>query len=471
MTAVNLVTERQILAGSRHGSRSTSSRRRLVFVLLAFAHAMACRLIHDQVLAQSGVFEYMGLHWIPANMGVELLFLALAVAPALLFVPVELKRASDLLLIIIYGTVYVPATALFPNVTVNDTGEALLLTGLCLFGLYLTTRLARFEPGGGGAGFGMADNRYDLMLFCAAGAVIASYLAFVPIQVVEFDLTRVYEYRAAFGDQMSKLSPIMLYVFVNAALALSPMMIVRGLTRKNYLMVGLAFALAFYTFAVTSYRSLLFVAGFVAALTYLIRLKIPPAVSIFGFFVAVAAGTVALDALTHAAIPTNTFSIHYRLFGNSATITSAYLDLFSSHPKFYYSQSFLRFLIRPPTDIPYPLLVGHEISTVENVWANGNMVADAFANLGYAGVLLTFVVLGLFLAAFNFVSQAKDKTIAALTLAAPGFYLSNGGLQSAVLSGGLGVTVLLILLYPTAGLTFTSRFRQAQAEPADAPGA
>lgn len=457
MTATNLTAESGILPSSRPTSRRAEGRGRLVFVLLAFMHALVCRLIHEKVLADAGVFEYMGLRWLDAGLPQELLFLALAVAPAILFIPVQLRRSSDLLLIIVYGAVYVPVTALFPNVASSDMGDALLLTLTTLLGLYLATALARIEPGGSGAQVGLQDNRYDLLLFGAATAVIASYLAFVPIQVVELDFTRVYEFRATFGDQMSKLSPILLYVFVNSALALSPMMIVRGITRRNYLMVAVAFGLAYYTFAVTSYRSLLFVALFVAALTYLIRFRIAPAISIFGFFVGIAAAVVLLDMLSKSAIPTNTFSIHYRLFGNSATITSAYLDLFTSHPKFYYSQSFLRFLIRPPTDIPYPLIVGREISSVENVWANGNMVADAFANLGYVGVLITFVALGLFLALFNFVAVAKDPMVAALTLAAPGFYLSNGGLQSAVLSGGLGVTVLLVLLYPNAQLAFKRR--------------
>ncbi len=457
MTATNFTAQSRILNDSRHTSRRAEFARRLVFVLLAFLHALVCRLIQEKVLADSGVFEYMGLRWLNAGLPQELLFMALAVAPAVLFIPVQLQRSSDLLLIIVYGAVYVPATALFPNVASSDLGDALLLTLVTLLGLYLATALARIEPGGSGARIGLQDNRFDLLLFGAATAVIASYMAFVPIQVIELDFTRVYEFRATFGDQMSKLSPILLYVFVNTALALSPMMIVRGITRRNYLMVAVAFGLAYYTFAVTSYRSLLFVALFVAALTYLIRLRIPPAISIFGFFVGIAGAVVLLDVLSKSAVPTNTFSIHYRLFGNSATITSAYLDLFTSHPKFYYSQSFLRFLIRPPTDIPYPLLVGHEISSVQDVWANGNMVADAFANLGYIGVLFTFVALGLFLALFNYVALAKDPVVAALTLAAPGFYLSNGGLQSAVLSGGLGVTVLLVLLYPNAQFTFKRR--------------
>jgi hypothetical protein len=430
--------------------RRREGRRRLVFVLLALAHALICRFIQDKVLAESGVFEYMGLHWMPANLAQELVFLILAVAPALLFIPVRLARGSDLLLIILYGAVYVPTTALFPNVVSGGVTPAFWLTMVCFVGLYLAATLARLEPGGAGGRIAMADNRYDLLLFGAALAVIASYLAFVPIQVIELDLTRVYEFRAAFGDQMSKLSPILLYVFVNSALALSPIMIVRGILRKNWPMVLLAFGLTYYTFAVTSYRSMLFVAAFVAALTVLSRTRIPVAISVFGFFVGVAVGVMSLDALAHSDVPANTFAVHYRLFGNSATITSAYLDIFSSHPKFYYSQSFLRLFIRPPTEIPYPLLVGHEISSVQNVWANGNIVADAFANLGYVGVLLTFVALGLFLCGYNYVTLAKDRVVAALTLVAPGFYLSNGGLQSAVLSGGLGVTVLLMLIYPAS---------------------
>ncbi|MBS0408715.1 MAG: hypothetical protein JSR86_02285 [Proteobacteria bacterium] len=448
MTVSSALAPASFASAAHARPRRREGRRRLLFVLLALGHALICRFIQDQVLAQSGVFEYMGLHWLPANLAQELVFLVLAVAPALLFIPVRLTRGSDLLLIIIYGTVFVPTTALFPNVVSGGVTPALWLTLVSFAGLWLAAALARLEPGGMGWRLAMADNRYDLLLFGAAAAVIASYLAFVPIQVIELDLTRVYEFRAAFGDQMSKLSPILLYVFVNSALALSPIMIVRGILRRNWAMVLLAFGLTYYTFAVTSYRSMLFVALFVAALTVLSRTRISVAISIFGFFVAVAVAVVGLDALSHADVPANTFAIHYRLFGNSATITSAYLDIFSSHPKFYYSQSFMRLFIRPPTEIPYPLLVGHEISTVQNVWANGNMVADAFANLGYAGVLLTLAALGVFLCAYNHLTLAKDRVVAALTLVAPGFYLSNGGLQSAVLSGGLGVTVLLMLVYP-----------------------
>ncbi len=461
MTAIQVLSETRVTAASRSISRRTEMRRRVVFSLLALGHALICRLIHEKVLTDSGVFEYMGLRWMSADIVQELLFLGLAVAPAF-FIPMRLTRTSDLLLIVIYGAVYVPATALFPNIYTGDPGAPFLLTVLSMAGLYIATVMSRLGAQARGVQLGLNDNRYDLMLMSAAIMVVASYVAFVPVQVLTLDFTRLYEFRASFGDQMAKMSPILLYVFVNSALALCPMMIARGLSRKNYMMVGLAVFLAAYTFLVTSYRSLLFIALFVAALTFLVRTRIPPAISIFGFFIGIAIAVVGLDAIAGGEVPVNTFTLHYRLFGNSATITAAYLDLFSHFPKFYYSQSFLSPFIRPPTTIPYPLMVGQEISSVENVWANGNLVADAYANLGYFGVILAYAALGLALMLINASSAAKDLRVAALSLIGPGFYLTNAGLQSAVLSGGLGVTVLLIVLYPKSPAP-TVRLR-AQAE-------
>jgi hypothetical protein len=449
MTAHTLISEGEVLRAGRARGRRAEIRRRLLFSTLVAAHALACRLIQDKVLAGSGVFDYMGLHWFAAPMLQELVFFALAIVPAATFIPMRLARPGDLLLIIVYTGVFVPATALFPNVTETGLWDSLLFTLVSMAGLYAATVLSRMKITGAGLRWGMQAGNFDLLLYAAAGLVITAYLAFVPVLVLELDVTRVYEFRANFTDQQAKMSPLLLYAFVNSALALSPIMIVRGLLLRKWLMVVVAFALAYYTFVVTSYRSLLFVSAFVAALTFLMRLRVPIGVSIVALFVVVAIAVVAIDAIGRDPIPTQTFALHYRLFGNAATITSGYLGVFSHYPKFYFSQSFLHFLITPPTDTPYPLLVGAQITDVPGDWANGNILADAFANLGLVGILAICAALGLILALYNHLSLAKDRTVAALALGAPAFYLNNGGLQSAVLSGGLAVLILLIVLYPT----------------------
>jgi hypothetical protein len=452
MTAIETSHENRIRGRTRPDTRWSPNRQRVLFGILALTHAIVCRLIEQKVLVDSGLFESAGLHWFQAGIIPQIGFLVLAAAPALTFLPVRMTRSSDPLLIIFYGTVFVPATALFPNTTSIGLGTALMLTLVSMAGLYLANSLSRVSLGQAGLGvkIGLSQSGYDLMLYAAAILVMLSYRIFVPTQVLELDAARLYEYRAAFTDQATKLPPVLLYVFVNSALALSPMMIVRGIIKRKWVMVGLAFAVAYYTFLVTSYRALIFVAFFVAVLTYVLRLRVPAGISIFAAFLGIAGTVVLLDTLSGARIPVQTFTFHYRLFGNAATVTNAYLELFSSHQKFYFSQSFLHFLITPPTDTPYPLLVGAVISDVVGNWANGNMVADAFANLGYPGVLLAYMALGMILALYNYIALAKDRMVAALTLAAPGFYLNNGGLQSAVLSGGLGVMMLLVIAYPPA---------------------
>jgi hypothetical protein len=225
-------------------------------------------------------------------------------------------------------------------------------------------------------------------------------------------------------------------------------MVARGLYHRRWAMVSLALLLAYLTFVTTSLRSMLFSVAFVGVVTVLTMWKRPPAVSLFMFVLGIAVVCITLDAVLPGVLPTMSYDLHYRLFGNAALLSEAYHFYFDGGPKIYFSQSFLSPFVEPTVWAPYQVLIGESVSDVAGNHANGNFVADAFANVGYVGVLLAYVVIAIIIVVYQRLAVGKHLQVAALGLVGPAFYLTNAGVHSAILSGGVTFSLVLMALYP-----------------------
>lgn len=420
---------------------------RVAFFLLALLHGLACRLLQEYAFAPVAIWAYMGVKWYEAPLWREMLALGLAALPAL-FVPMRLSRAGDLAILILYGIVFVPSVAMQPNFSLAPLSSQLLYTMTSMAGLAILCRMTRLDFSRLRPVSGLSSQSFDLLLYVGATVILIMYAVFSPIRTLVLDLSVLYESRSDFFASANKMPVFMNYLFVNASLSLAPLMVARGLYHRRWTMVGLALVLAYLTFVTTSLRSMLFSVAFVGVVTVLTMWKRPPAVSLFVFFLGIAIICVVLDALLPGYLPTLSYDLHYRLFGNAALLSEAYHSYFDGQPKVYFSQSFLRSFIESTAWAPYQVLIGEAVSDVAGNHANGNFVADAFANVGYVGILLTYGLIGVIITFYQRLAANKHLQVAALGLVGPAFYLTNAGLHSAILSGGVMFSLMLIALYP-----------------------
>ena len=420
---------------------------RLIFFALAILHGLACRLLQEFAFAPVSIWAYMGVKWYEAPLWREVLALALAALPAF-FVPMRLSRAGDLAILILYGIVFVPTVAMQPNFSLAPLSSQLTYTFTSMGGLaalcWITrANFSRFRPISG-----MTPQAFDILLYVAAGATLIMYAVFSPIRSLVLDLSILYESRADYFSAAASMPVFMNYLFVNASLSLAPLMVARGLYHRRWSMVGLALVLAYLTFVTTSLRSMIFSVAFVGVVTVLTMWKRPPGVSLFMFFLGIAVACITLDAVLPGALPTMSYDLHYRLFGNAALLSDAYHFYFDGAPKVYFSQSFLSPFIERTAWAPYQVLIGESVSDVAGNHANGNFVADAFANVGYVGVFLAYVLIAAIIVFYQRLAVHKHLQVAALGLVGPAFYLTNAGVHSAILSGGVTFSLVLIALYP-----------------------
>lgn len=79
---------------------------------------------------------------------------------------------------------------------------------------------------------------------------------------------------------------------------------------------------------------------------------------------------------------------------------------------------------------------------------NANLWVDGYANLGFLGVILVAFALGLALTVADDWAEGSDPRLAALLVVGPTIGLTNGSLTTVLLSGGMGLALLLIGIAP-----------------------
>ena len=108
---------------------------RLMLFMVACVFAGLVHVVYVDVFAASGNYDYMGVRVLPASAVTQLLFLGLAVLPSL-WLPVHMRRPSDVVQLFLYYAVHVTSCMLLPLVSMSPLLDQLL------FALAITAGLA-----------------------------------------------------------------------------------------------------------------------------------------------------------------------------------------------------------------------------------------------------------------------------------------------------------------------------------------
>jgi hypothetical protein len=131
-------------------------------------------------------------------------------------------------------------------------------------------------------------------------------------------------------------------------------------------------------------------------------------------------------------------------------LTAQYHDFFQNHPAVWLADTKpFKWFMHSPLDQEVMFAVTQRYSGSNVASSNAHFWAqEGIANFGLPGILLVSVLVGLALRGVDRICVDRDPCFAAIAFMFAGLNLSNAPLATTVLSGGLGLTALLVAMVP-----------------------
>lgn len=403
----------------------------------------------------SPLFGYYGHTYIgPRPWSVAILANLMASAPVF-FLPLTLKRASNMVLWILYAFVLIPTT-LFPFYSARVSNQSLLIFCLAvLAGLWLIARITRVRPVRL-RGIRIPSN----VLWSGVVAISVAVYGYLSLRfnlsLQIGSLVDVYDTRAAYKEGLAAGSGIAAYLVGWQANVLNPLVIAFGLVRRRPGWIAAGTAAQILIFSFTGFKSVFFSAFFLFVLLILIKGERP----LIGFRLLTGLTTLILvvvlaDAITGSSTMTSIFV--RRLLVTPGQLSGYYLDFFSDQPLAHLGHSVLAPFFDYPYSVTPPNLIGQVYFGSVETSANAHIWADGFANFGLVGVVAFSSLLGAFLWLFDSAARHADLRVGVLLLGVPAFSLSNSALITTLMSHGMFLAFLVMLTFTASYFTVERR--------------
>ncbi|MHB9000936.1 MAG: hypothetical protein ACYC9N_15640, partial [Thermoanaerobaculia bacterium] len=138
-----------------------------------------------------------------------------------------------------------------------------------------------------------------------------------------------------------------------------------------------------------------------------------------------------------------------RRIAMTGVISTWYLQFFSTHEKARLGNSLLGWLTTYPYDRGIANIIGVIYLDNTEAHANGNFWADGFANFGFIGLVMWSLALAMVLWLIDCVAYRRDHFLSLAVLLMPAMALANVSLQTALLTHGIALGVLVVWMLPT----------------------
>jgi hypothetical protein len=144
------------------------------------------------------------------------------------------------------------------------------------------------------------------------------------------------------------------------------------------------------------------------------------------------------------------FLAFMRTFAVNGLMTAWYYDFFQRNPQTHFSHvTGVNWVLRYPYANPLGIEVGSFYSGNITADANGHFWAtDGLASFGLPGILLISVFCAFVFWVLDSVAEKHDPRLAALVISYAAYNLANIGIFTSLLSGGLGLLMLILYLMP-----------------------
>jgi hypothetical protein len=410
-------------------------------VLICVAYIAAFVLVYKWVIVP--VWGYEGFYS-KTTLARATAAWALAALPSL-WMPIKLRRPSQVVYWLLYLLVLVPA-CLVPIYALDDQSRGPLLLATCLVSVFALTGLVYCLP------LLPLRRRIHLESY-ELGAVLALLsISFYSLMVAVFgfhfhyvSFKDIYSVRAQFTNTLAQAPALVAYAINWQAWVINPFMMAVGLRsrRMSWVLAGAAGQFAIYS--ITGLRAMFFSAAFLLYLLWLTRSNKTFGGRLAATWTAIFTGAGALQFFGLGLIPE--LLVGVRMTALPGLLTGYYYEFFSSHPQVHLGHSIFKSFVTYPYAVEPPYLIGYTYfhSAID---ANANLWADAYANFGYIGIVCFTLLFAIVLWLYDSVAVDRDMRLAALVIGLPAFSLANGGLLTSLLSNGMALAMLLVYLAP-----------------------
>jgi O-antigen polymerase len=399
---------------------------------------------------------YFGFDYDPPGTSHLALAWFLSVAPSL-WMPMRLKRPSQLAYWVLYITVIIPSMFVPMYAGMNPvTGIAILMltlfTGFAVAGSSYLLPLFR-------VGLPKIPKQIFWMVLAAVAISLTLWLLIVfrgHLQLVSFGVA--YELRDAANDVAE--GSLVNYAFMLLSGAINPFLMGYGLyfKRRWLFFAGALGQILIYSVGGTKGSILSIV--FILIIYYILKIRKLPFAHIlsFGSLLLLAGTTFSIRFTGNGDVSffggIVQFVILMRTLSINGLLTAQYFDFFQHNPLTYLSHIHgVNWFVHYPYNNPIGQEIGLAYAGTTDLDATAHFWAtDGISGFGMPGILLISVVCAVVFWILDSVSKRHDPRLVALVTAYAAFNFANISIFTSLLSGGLALLIFFLYVLPKPGL-------------------
>lgn len=403
-------------------------------------------------------FDYMGLSYhAPSWMMLDLGWV-LALLPGF-WMPLRLSRPSQVPLWFIYLMLYIPSMFNPTYMALQPTAELIGLMSALALGMMILSISGFLPP---------IRLRFSLISPGLFWSVIAFVTIALDIWVIAIFHSRmhlvnfadVYDLRSE-ADEVSSGTGVD-YGLMTLSSVLDPLLMAYGLVSRRKWILLLGFLNQVMLYAAEGSKAVILSVLMIGGLYLIIGrsgrvfgLRIVATVCLLLAVLCVLARRSELNIFFQFAMSI----LFMRTFANGGYVTGAYSNFFHSHPLTYLSSvhGIDRF-VHYPYDRGLGLVMGQYEMGISDLDLNGHFwVSDGVAAFGPWGIVFISILCAMVLWALDSSAAKHEPVMGALLMAFITVNLTNVSLFTTLLSGGLGLLILILLLMPSTKLGSAKR--------------
>ena len=394
---------------------------------------------------QAPVYGYMGFYYVPPTPNERICMWIAGAAPAI-WLPISIRRPSQILYLLIYIFVYCPSIQMIfftQRQTASERISLILLLGVgfAISALCYAVPVKRIHA--------QRWSQQGFMRFIwtllVLSLLVNLYVYNGQLKLVSF--AERSDHRLSMRTVESNI--VADYSMAMVAFCISPFFISLSLLRKKMSWFVVGFSSLFLLYLMSASRAFALTIVYIPGVHFLIHRthgkigKWLPMLIGCSFFSIIGLHSINREIATELEV-----TYFQRTFVAPGYMTPVYFEFFSDHPYTYGSQlKGISSIVEYPYDLPLPFLLGAYLGDDQNS-ANAHFWAEGMASGGPVGVVILSFMLAFVFWLIDRASDGLDPHSVALMIVTFSIPFANLGLPSILLGGGLGIMICLLAVMP-----------------------
>ena len=417
-------------------------KRQLFFCLCIIVYKLVLDAYYTVI---SNDFAYYGVIYDPRG-SLEFVFAWICLVSSTFFVDFSDKKVSNSVHLLFYIVCFVPSTVIY---TFNSTVHGSFFCGL--FGVFLSVGVLQrvFDGKIGLKQFSLSRRQFIFVIaaiYFTLGLIVLSKYG---LSFSMPDISDVYTQRKEFKSIES--TKLVKYALSWLASVLNLALILYATVNRKYVLLIFGAIGVLYFYSLGGHKSYLFAAPFALVIMLMVKVLRKD----FHLSMALFLSSGLLLLLVFDQFSAKGYSLTSSLFVRRSLLLPSqiyyyYCEFYSENGVNFFSHNFpFSSFMSSPYSETAPVIIGKEYFDFnENVYANGNVFADVFHNVGYLGYLLISAVLPVLYLAIDYACQRKSRLFTIPMVFMSFHVLINTGLFVSLITHGIVLSLIVIGLYP-----------------------